>query len=208
MVDPTLLNEQKELKRKQEKSTNVWRTLLFSFLGALTGAAVCVVIDYFIGNITGAIYFFVGMTACAFYQYFIEKKDQKKYHIFIVMIACLLATALAVFVSCMILYAPQIQDADMNFIEKTFELYRVNITENGFNSYKHQYAYGSNNVFFDLSILSFHVVCAIMSFVGVAASWLFISISSSIWSKKHRNEKVNYSYSSRKSKPKRKKKHK
>ena len=62
MVDPTSLNEKKRKNPEKEETKNL-RAFLFSLLGALAGAAVCVAVNYFFtGNITGLIYVFAGMT--------------------------------------------------------------------------------------------------------------------------------------------------
>lgn len=197
MVDPTALNEKKKQKEEKKETKNL-RTFGFSLLGALAGAAVCMIVDYFVGNITGLVYLFVGMSSYAFYQYFVERKDQRGSHFLLIALSCLLATILAVFSDCMILYAQQVQEPDMNILEKTFELYRINITENGLNNYQHFYADGGSAVFFDPSILLFHIVCAVMSLIGLFLSWVFVKCSTKAWEKKHGNKNANYSYSSRK----------
>lgn len=207
MVDPTLLNEQKSKKKSEDEKTSlILRTIVFSVLGALAGAFVCVMTDYFVGNITGLIYLFIGMTTCAFYMYFIDKKDQNKMHIIILIAACILISSLAVFISSGILYSDGINEPDMNILEKTFELYRQNIRQNGFLSYKHE-SVGDNNIMhYDMSLLAFHLVCTIMSLIGLALSLVFVRLTSNRWDKKHHGEKANYSYSSRVKRSKRKKK--
>ena len=202
MVDPTALNEQKKLKSAGDQTKNL-RAFIFSLLGALAGAAVCVFADFFIGNITGILYLFVGMAACAFYLYFIDKPNQRNYHFAFIAVACVIATIAAVFVDVMILYASQVQEPDMNVLQKALELYKVNIAGNGFNSYKHIFT-DNSAVLLDLSLLSFHTVCAFMSLVGLSLSWLFIKISSKGYEKKHGSDNSNYSYSSRKKKMKKK----
>ncbi|MFR1517335.1 MAG: hypothetical protein ACLSVG_00965 [Clostridia bacterium] len=206
MVDPTALNEQK-LQKQQKGETKNLRAFLFSLLGAVTGAAVCMIVDYFMGNITGLVYLFVGMSAYAFYQYFVERKDQRNFHMLLLVLACILATMLAVFADCAILYAQQVREPDMNFIEKTFELYRINIAGNGLSSYKHSYADGASAVFFDLSILSFHIVCAVMALIGLFLSWTFVRFATKSWEKKHHGQNADYSYASRKKNAKRKQRH-
>lgn len=149
MVDPTSLNAKKRQSPEREETKNL-RAFLFSLLGALAGAAVCVAVDYyFMGNITGLIYLFAGMTSYAFYQYFVERKDQKPIHLLFIALSCVLAATLAVFISCLILYAGQVQEPGMNFLEKTFELYRLNVTANGLQNYQHAYNGSGETMYFD-----------------------------------------------------------
>ncbi|HBV51503.1 MAG TPA: hypothetical protein DEF06_04400 [Clostridiales bacterium] len=207
MVDPTSLNEKKRQSPEREETKNL-RAFLFSLLGALAGAAVCVAIDYyFMGNITGLIYLFAGMTSYAFYQYFVERKDQKPIHLLFIALSCVLAATLAVFISCLILYAGQVQEPGMNFLEKTFELYRLNVTANGLQNYQHAYNGSGETMYFDLSLLSFHIVCAVMALLGLLLSWGFVKLATNVWEKRHGNQNTNYSYTSRKKNPKRKRKH-
>ncbi len=190
MLDPTALNEKN--RQKDVAETKNLRAFLFSLLGALAGAAVCMLADYFVGNIAGIVYLFVGMSAYAFYQYFVERKDQRRFHMLLIALSCVIATVLAVFLDCAILYAQRLPEPDMNFLEKTFELYRINITQNG------------AAVFFDLSILSFHILCALMALLGLLLSWIFVKYATKAWEKKHGDQNANYSYSSRKKNVKRK----
>ncbi len=202
MLDPTALNEKN--RQKDVAETKNLRAFLFSLLGALAGAAVCMLADYFVGNIAGIVYLFVGMSAYAFYQYFVERKDQRRFHMLLIALSCVIATVLAVFLDCAILYAQRLPEPDMNFLEKTFELYRINITQNGLNSYAHSYAENGAAVFFDLSILSFHILCALMALLGLLLSWIFVKYATKAWEKKHGDQNANYSYSSRKKNVKRK----
>ena len=202
MVDPTALNNKMNGGSAEDKESKNLRAFVFSLLGALAGAAACVIVDYFVGNITGLVYLFVGMASYAFYLYFVERKDQKRIHLLWIAVSCVLATALAVFVDCMILYAPHIQDPDMNFFEKTMELYRINVSSNGFNSYKHLYS--DQGFQLDMSLLAFHAVCALMSIVGLALSWVFVKYATKAWEKKHGQKNADYSYASRKKKAKKK----
>lgn len=195
MVDPTALNKQNKQQNKQPDSKNT-RAFLFSLLGALAGAGVCLIVDYFVGNIAGIVYLFIGIAACAFYQYFLERQDQKKRHFALLVLACLLVSALAVFFSSMILYASKVAEPEMNLLQKTFELYRINIGENGFENYIHTLP-EQGTAYFDFSLLSFHTVCAVMSLLGLGLSWLFVTLSSKSWEKKHTAAHVDYSYASR-----------
>lgn len=199
MVDPTALNEQKRQNKKEAQNA---RAFLFSLLGALTGAAVCVLADcLFIKNITGILYVFPGMTAYAFYLYFVERKDQKNMHMLFVALSCVIATVLAVFISTAILYAPAVPDGNMNFIQKTFELYRVNISQNGFTSEKY-YTGVQEHPQYSLSLIAFHVICAVMSLVGLMLSWLFVKFVGGSWEKKHGKQDYSYSGRTRKNKKK------
>ncbi len=188
-----MLNEQKRSKTHAASGTYL-RAFLFSLLGAFTGAAVCVTADYFVGNISGILYIFTGMTAYAFYVYFVRREDQKNIHILLVAASCLIAVTAAVFAECAVNYAGSIQDPDMNIIQKTFELYRLNITENGFSNYKYM-SQSSDQPVYSLSILLSNITCAVMSFIGLGLSWLFVRFAGDSWEKKHGRQ--DYSYSGR-----------
>ncbi len=204
MVDPTALA--KQIKEKQTKFTPNLRAFVFSLLGAVVGGVVCLIIDYFfMGNVTGVLYLFTGMSAYAFYQYFVEKKDQNKKQILILILACVLATLLTVFLESMLLYAPNVQQADMNILEKTFFLYKENILNNGIFSYKESFSTDGKLIQYQLSLIAIHAVCAIMSVIAMLLSWLLLGLASKSWENKHKGDNTNYSYSSRKKKVRKKK---
>lgn len=200
-VDPTAIIEKQKQEERQSKKKKIARTFVFSALGALLGAALCVMLDFlFIGSVTGIFYLIVGMAACAFYHYFIQRKDQKKIHILIVVIACMLVTVLSVFVECMILHSNLVQDAGMNTFEKTIELYRQNISNNGIMSEAHQTVSGEV-LYYNLSILAINITCAVMASIGFLATFGILSVVTKSWEKKHGQQNVEYGYSTRKSRP-------
>lgn len=203
-IDPTaMLEEQKKVKR-ESKQMKIGRVFVFSALGALLGAAICVLLDwYFIDSITGAFYLLSGMSACAFYLYFIQRKDQKRIHLLVIAMAILLVTVLSVFVECMILHSGEVLNEEMNILEKTIELYRQNISNNGLANQAHQTANGEV-IYYNLSIMAFHIVCTIMAEIGFFASYGILSVVSKSWEKKHGQKNVEYGYASRKSRKKRK----
>lgn len=200
MVDPSALAKKKE-KDKSSFAINS-RAFLFSLIGAIIGGLVCFVLDYFLmGNITSLFYIFPGMSAYAFYQYFIENKDQRKIHLLILSIACILGTIFTVFLECMVLYAPRVEMADMNILEKVFHLYSVNLSSNGILSYKQ--ITGSHEVY-HMSLLAYHIMCAFLSVVSMLCTSLVLGFMSYSWEKKHPGANTNYSYTSRKKKSKKK----
>jgi len=198
-IDPTAMLEQQKKQKSEEKQKRIPRVFLFSFLGALVGAILCVLLDYvLIGSVTGLFYLLVGMSSYVFYLYFIQRKHQKKIHLIVIAAACLLATMLSVFLECMILYAPDVKDASMNIFQKTIELYRYNISQNGFLSQAHQTTSG-DVLYYSLSILSTHIVCAVMAEIGFFASFGILTPITKKWEKKHGQENAEYGYSVRKS---------
>ena len=198
-IDPTAMLEQQKKQKSEEKQKRTSRVLVFSLLGALVGAMLCVLADFvLIDSVTGLFYLIVGVAAYAFYLYFIQRKDQKKIHILIIAIACLLVTILSVFVECMILYAPSLEDADMNIFQKTIEVYRLNISQNGFASQVHQTVNG-DVLYYSLSLLSTHIVCAFMAEIGLFASFCILTPITKKWEKKHGQENVEYGYYAKKS---------
>lgn len=202
-IDPTAMLEKQKQEKRESKQAKIGRVFVFSALGALVGAAICVLIDwFFIGSITGAFYLLSGMAACAFYLYFIQRNDQKKIHLLIIAVAILLVSVLSVFVECMILHSHEVLDTDMNIFEKTIELYKQNISNNGLMSQAHQTVNG-DILYYDLSIMAFHVVCTLMAEIGFFASYGILSVVSKSWEKKHGKENVEYGYASRKSRKKR-----
>lgn len=201
LVDPSALAKKKE--KEQSNFAINGRAFLFSILGAVIGGIVCLVLDYFLmGNITGIFYIFPGMSAYAFYQYFVEIKDQRKIHLLILSAACILGTVLTVFLECMVLYAPRVEMADMNILEKVFHLYSVNLSNNGIVSYKQ--VTGSHEVI-SMSLLAYHIMCAFLSVVSMLCTSLVLGFMSHSWEKKHPGANANYSYTSRKKKGKKKK---
>lgn len=197
-IDPTAMLEQQKKEKSESKQMKISRTFVFSLLGALLGAAICVLLDFvFIGSVTGIFYLIVGMSSYAFYQYFIQRKDQRKIHILIIAIACLLVTVLSVFVECMILHASEVQNVEMNIFEKTIELYRQNISANGFANKAHQ-TVGGEVLYYSLSILSIHTMCAFVAEVGFFVTCGVLSLVTKSWEKKHGQENAEYGYSTRK----------
>lgn len=197
MVDPTALNEQIENKR-HGRSGGFLRAFIVSIIGAIVGAAVCVLIDYFfMGNITSTFYLIDGMTAYAFYLYFVERQRQSNIHVFITALACLIAVSIAVFVSCAVLYVPEAGEfsESTNFIGKTFDFYVKNISDVGFSAYKDISGY-------HFSMLQYHILCPLLSWAGLGLSWLFVTFVGGSWEKKHGRQ--DYSYSGRKHKAKKK----
>ena len=200
LVDPSALANKKD-KDKSNFAIN-GRAFLFSLIGAVVGGLVCLVIDFLLmGNITSLFYIFPGMSAYAFYQYFVENKDQRKIHLLILSIACILGTIFTVFLECMVLYAPRVEMVDMNILEKVFHLYSVNLSNNGILSYKQ--VTGSHEVI-SMSILAYHIICAFLSVVSMLCTSLVLGFMSHSWEKKHPGANANYSYTSRKKKGKKK----
>lgn len=197
-IDPTAMLEQQKKEKSESKQMKISRTFVFSLLGALLGAAICVLLDFvFIGSVTGIFYLLVGMSSYAFYLYFVQRKDQRKIHILIIAIACLLVTVLSVFVECMILHASEVQNVEMNIFEKTIELYRQNISANGFANKAHQ-TVGGEVLYYSLSILSIHTMCAFVAEVGFFVTCGVLSLATKSWEKKHGQENAEYGYSTRK----------
>lgn len=207
MVDPTALNEQKRKNRRNDdKGSVILRAFIFSLLGGLAGAAVCVLADYFyVGNISAVLCVFPGMAAYAFYLYFVERQEQKNIHLIFVLISCFAATSVIVFAESALIYAPAlIKNPDMNFIQKTFEFYSRNISEMGFSAQKYIDMAGKEQ--YSISILLYHIACPIMSFLGLLLSWLFVKFVGGSWEKKH--GKQDYSYAGRTKRTKKKGKRK
>lgn len=199
-IDPTAMLEKQKQEKAAKNQKKISRTFIFSLLGAIVGAAICVLLDYiFIGSVTGIFYLLVGMSAYAFYLYFIPRKNQRKIHILIIAIACFLATVLSVFIECMILHAGDVQAADMNILEKTLELYSQNISANGFSNQAHV-TVGGDVLYYSLSILSIHTMCAIVAEVGFFATFGILTPVTKRWEKKHNQQNVEYGYSSRRKK--------
>ncbi|MBE7058518.1 MAG: hypothetical protein E7387_05405 [Ruminococcaceae bacterium] len=197
-IDPTAMLEQQKKQKSEEKQKRIPQVFIFSLLGALVGGMLCVLLDFvLIGSVTGLFYLLVGMSAYAFYLYFIQRKHQKKIHLLVIAMACLLATMLSVFLECMILYAPDVKDASMNIFQKTMELYKHNISRNGFSSQAHQ-TIGGDVLYYSLSLISTHIVCAIMAEIGFFASFGILTPITKKWEKKHGQENTEYGYSTRK----------
>ena len=91
----------------------------------------------------------------------------------------------------------------MNVFEKTIELYKQNISNNGLMSQAHKTVNGEI-LYYDLSIMAFHIVCTLMAEIGFFASYGILSVVSKSWEKKHGKVNVEYGYASRKSRKKRK----
>ena len=198
-IDPTAMLEQQKKQKSEEKEKRIPKVFAFSLLGALIGGMLCVLLDFvLIGSVTGLFYLIVGMSAYAFYLYFIQRKHQKKIHLLVIAVACLLATLLSVFLECMILYAPDVKDASMNIFQKTMELYKYNISQNGFSSQAHQ-TIGGDVLYYSLSLISTHIVCALMAEIGFFASFGILTPITKKWEKKHGQENTEYGYSTRKS---------
>ena len=198
-IDPTAMLEKQKQEKREAKQTKIGRVFIFSALGALVGAALCVLIDWFLGDsINGIFYLISGMSACAFYLYFIQRKDQKKIHLLIIAAAILLVTVLSIFVEFMILHSAEVRYADMNVFEKTIELYKQNISNNGLTSQAHQMTNGEV-LYYDMSIMAFHIMSTIMAEIGFFASYGILSVVTKSWEKKHGKENVEYGYVTRKS---------
>lgn len=204
MVDPTKLNQ--ELNKKNIKSEHTYlRAFIFSFIGALVGAALSIMIHYFFVR-TALSFFLCGMGAYALYIYFIEGEAKKKGHIFAMLVSTLLATIIVTFVDFMLL-EPSIQKAEGNIFVNTFEMYAYNIKEVGFVSYIQESNINGNTTDeVNMSVLLINTINYLFSVVGLFLSWLFVSVSSKQYEKKHGKDTagVSYGYSSRK--PRKKKK--
>lgn len=204
MVDPTKLNQ--ELNKKNTKSEHTYlRAFVFSFIGALVGAVLSILIHYFF--VRSAISFFLcGMGAYALYVYFIEGEDKKKGHIFMMLLSAFLATVIVTFVDFMLL-EPSIQKAEGNIFANTFEMYAYNIKEVGFVSYIQESNIDGNTTDeVNLSVLLINTINYIFSVIGLLLSWVFVSVSTKKYEKKHGKAAagVSYGYSSRKPRKKRK----
>lgn len=195
MVDPTALAK----KNKNGKSNMPlnFRVFLFSLLGAIVGGAVCAVIDVlFMQNVNFIFYIFSGMSAYAFYLYFIEKKEQKKFHLLLISIACILATIITVFIESMIFYGTEVIGSG-NILQNTFLLYGEVIKDQGFRSYM-EVIDGETQYHFSLLII--HILCAAASVIAMLLTSVVLRLTTNSWEKKHKGANVNYSYTSKKKK--------
>lgn len=198
MVDPTKLNQDLSKKKKTSEHTYL-RAFIFSFIGALVGAALTIAIHYFF--VRSAISFFLcGMGAYAIYIYFVEGEAKKKRHIFIMLLSALLATIIVTFIDFMLL-EPSIQKAEGNIFSNTIEMYAYNIKEVGFTSYIQQSTVeGHTTDELQMSVLLINTINYLFTVIGLMLSWLFVTVSTDRYDKKHGNDssKGNYGYSTRK----------
>ena len=105
------------------------------------------------------------------------------------------------------LLEPSIQKAEGNIFANTFEMYAYNIKEVGFVSYIQESNIDGNTTDeVNLSVLLINTINYIFSVIGLLLSWVFVSVSTKKYEKKHGKAAagVSYGYSSRKPRKKRK----
>jgi len=205
MVDPTKLNQDKNRKKKTKEHI-ILNVFLFSFIGALAGSAVTILIHYFF--VRSSIFFFLGgMGAYALYLYFVEECDRKKSHIILLFLSTLLATIIVTFFDFMLL-DPSITNAEGNSFAVTFQMYIDNISTNFFsNTVDRVTIEGNTTEAMNFSVLFINTVNYFFALIGLFFSWLFVKIATSKHEKKYGKAApgTSYGYASRKKKTKKRK---
>ena len=56
-IDPTAMLEKQKQEKREAKQTKIGRVFIFSALGALVGVALCVLVDWFLGDSINGIFY-------------------------------------------------------------------------------------------------------------------------------------------------------